>query len=1652
MTILLLAIGMIVALGFSIPGLVLGVQNSNNGNGNNGNNGHDGSPGPVGSRGPQGPPGSTPPNPSNGPAGSRGPQGPPGSNAPIPSVTPSPSLLPPGCDLFAPSVCADDVFAGDISTEGLCSEVLAHTENGVIPPSWSMQTLQGAGEPIVIPSPAFPIDEFPLNAFPTGSLAPGNTLTTSNGLVVRATTPYVSIISISGENVLQIGEPEPSWSGGTRSDLAPPPDNGVVSVELSLDRDSLPFGAEALSFDIVVEYSSEEGWDFLTLSGVVSFSGSGFGPANDPYLSHADSGVILPGTQLVAQFTKDSNTRQGLDNCRLFVRNVQPVAIPPPAPLGLPGLAMTLPASLEDYVCREITVCANDAYVHVINLTSTGLSFDLAGDYTELLFVGGGPCCVKMTASSATRLSVLTPQSSCVQFCRANGLGCVTTFNKLSESMAALDLDATGTLPPTHEHVVLSSESSSIHVIPCDLINEYVGRRYLISNAAGAPRRIAIIEGTQPCGAHFQVGDPLQGRQRADMLLLDAEKNAFVEFVVVSADLIVVTSNAHARRCELVSGRCAPVNEMLSILSGWWIEDGSNFNLGSTADSNSLIRIADRSTDIGDNTVAIELFQGPPKFMHTPNVGALSFSLEDYPKAQSLGGHIVTPFEICLGPPGPFVPCGQINPNDPSTLYLQLYPFGTNPYPSIIAREWDPRAAWNSPYMTYRRIGAPYGTVADPSLTFNGPQFLPYTTPQMWFSSRGFRDTHLLFDYYTQVQMYQFNHGVFGEGAGKRCTGVESRETANALAQQILRGDEFVYVNDIVRVQRSATAQRVTLVETRRHHNATMFSMIEISGVTGPWAAINGIHRATAGTLNPSGRSVPGTNDDASDDPSQRTLHFYVEIDFDSTGFPADPVTGFELLNGSLTVRHGPLTANSEFRTFMDLVFWYDGTIFWEPTHHFIRYPTWSGGALDARSCRIAADTWAQVQQDITEDPANIHAVLGPLGFDPLVLEARIVTRTHNEEVTSRYVNSFIPSISGFYDPVTDQIPPEYTCASNYVPIELVNDPSGETISSAYYGNTSAAALLANPLNRHIPFENYIEPDTWHVFYWRTAGAPAPDTLGIEFAASVAYPPYDGSTGGYFVGEIYKASELPCMNCNFLSTAIPLNGNCSRVAACRNATACADGFCESYYEYVRDTNPLLWKDWIETEGCGIVIRNYTASHTIAYCYWADTQQGDPLNYLTARVMAQPGKGPVSNPRRRREAASGMFAPMFQYLFFNESAEGILHDIRNNGGGSIIGISTLAEFTGGERKRLFGNQRQQSLDIQLPRQDYDDLFDPYNLTGAPAGALMDLGVRTQYPAINEANYPGSTRPDALVYVLSNRRATSGGDMFVHEFAGDNLDGNLGAGSIAKLVGNPVGTLWGCNGGNGASLPMTPSSNLLFDNTTGRPFTPLWISVDFACASMAWQDGVTPSCARVPFSYPAPLASLPGLSGSNAPPQDIENLWWPDIGWVPNTRPRLPGDTRPQTPTQPSERRDAWFEGTILQMLSELPARRRSVDVVSYQAEVAKWRQQFEQEAKQEASTKRARSLQACPEDHVHSSKLPKFTVASMHYKTAVEPGEESLFFKMGGEIVSHAQVSQQIQEHYRDLLQNGGLCEHDDGSLGYTPKAVAIGLPHIERGH
>ena len=1588
------------------------------------------------------------------------------------------SELPGNCTSFSPTVCGDIMQAGEIEADHIsggsihadtiqsnhvdttvlgvqtvCNDVLEHTESGTIPHDWAFQTLQGTGEPIEVPVPEFDTIAFPLDELAPGPIAVDDAVVTSSGLIVTATGSAISLIDDGGEIVIQIGEPE-IYSESSGDDLQPPGNFQSTGVRIAFDASVLPAGAVGVSLDIVAQYSTETDFDFNVISGPISESFSGFNhDAGAPYLDTPIDGVtLIPGAALDNTFSKDALVYSGVDNCRLRIVSLAYVALPPPEPLGEPGLEMRLPSDLSPYIGKHISVCSNDANVHVVNVSDTGLSFDQAGEYTEMAFVGGGPCCVTLSASAADRLAVQLSQSSCVHFCKKFATSCVTSFNRLSDANVVLELDKAGTLPPTHSLVRITNPDPGSLLIDCDHIDDYVGRRFTVVNGGTTSQSVSILTGAQPCGAHFQLGDPLQGRQRASIIQLEADKGAMVEFVVVDADLIVVTSIHHGRRCDQ-DGFCSGIGEQLSLLGGWWVLDGPFSMDGNVRPTATLIHIDDSSYDQDGNRMSYEYFDGPPQFHHVSNRGVENEQLSDFVAPRTGFMQVLGPLEFIIDAGFGFgVRTGHINPMNPNEMAIQLWPLGPQPFPSLVIPEWLNGYEFTAPYIRYRRIASPNDF---DGRTRNGqlpPPIFPLNFPDMLSVSNGLDDRRLLFKYYVQSQLHLYNSGVFATEPA--CDGVESFQWANDLAERIMRGETFTTTVDLTRAQRTNTARRVTTIETAEFHTVTTYSNVTFSGITGPWSVLNGdsSYRVAIGS-NGVKRHAPGTIDTES-------LHYIFDIDFDSSLLPADNVTGYASLDGQMTVTHGPLTSDMEYKPFMDMIIFFDRQVFIESTHHFIRPIAYTSEDSIDRACRFSAETWADVKEDLATDPYGIHA----LSFDGRgdnIEELPVDQRRNNEDMSTRHTNSWARMYSNFRDEYSERLD-VLACRLNSMGdldlvAELENDPSGELMAPTVSEVDTEQKIMDNVLNMHTPYDNYAFDDgegdgigRWYNLVWRTDGAPGFDILGLQFAASFLYPPYDGSTGATLVGELARSDDLPCVNCNFLAATIPLNGPCESNSLCLNETACTDGLCESYYEYVRDTNPLLYAYWNTHTGCTVLNRTLFGGESIGYCRFSDTVQVDPLFLMTTRALAPGDTGNPANPRARREAASSIYAPMYQWLFTNQSVTDVIYDIRGNNGGLEYAPLTAAEFHGGQRARNSA-KFYSAQHTATPRKLWDDEFDPY---GYHAGLGMSSDASVQYPEINEALYPGSTNPDANVAIMSNWRAVSGGDIFLHAFVGDALDGDLN-GTTAFVVGNPVGTLFGCNGGNGLVLPATPDSYVIRNDDTGVPIPYMWMSLDSACSSTSI-SGAAASCQRVPGTLPHPLDGLLGKDGGPAPPHDLE-LWHQEIGYVANPYPRLPGDDRPQTPVWPpvtaedrKTRRDMWLERTAMTLLNG-GAKKRGAHRhnENYQAQVEYYRDLLD------ATNAAARdepvvSAVSCGADEVDAASIPRRRVGTIHYNSnaAIDPEEYAPFVEHDGHKLPRDQFARVLASIFDEMREAGTLCRRADGSVGFTAAATDIPLVDI----
>lgn len=1578
--------------------------------------------------------------------GKRGPPGPPGSSMPTPSPMPTasvtPSPLPAGCDIYGDTICADtieviDILAENITAESTCTPALMHTQSGMLSPHWSMQIMQGAGIPVPLPSPSYPVTEYPLNELGTGIALPDATsVQTTTGMKITADGISVSLIDVDGLVTFQLGQEDPFTNGANSGGLSP--GNGQHSgVVFSPIVSSLSAGAFGIKFSYKMYVSSETDFDFFTASselGTVQYSG--FGNSTHPYLIFSGQAQAVIGSEASFIFSKDGLFRQGVDACRLQIFNLTAIPVPLPSPLGTEGITLSVPSNLSEYECKTIKLCAKDGYMHRLNLTGSGRSFDVSGQYTEMIFVNGGPCCVEINAPDSQRLAVDTSHTNCVHFCKAGGTACTTSLNKLSDKHAVLEITSNVVMPSSHTMILMKSPASLLS-IPCNNIADYIGRQYIVTNNGGALRKIQIVSQNLPCNVHFQLGAVPNKRIRASSIVLDASKGAFVEFTVLNENLIVVTQDKHVRRCD-DDGECSTVGFQISPFAGWWAS-ASDLELADS-DSNArvtLFYIDDSDYELGNDRITIHLFEGAPKYYHQSIRGTQTFNINDFPGTWTITATINGPYELCLGNPAPYVRCGKVDPTNTSFFYFQYLPTGPGAFPGLILNEFDFSYQFLNPSMVYRRISTPYGSSRSPSLgNLDGPSLMPVTIPQIYQRGDGFTDAKFMFDYFVQTVMNTYHQDMFNTKPGGKCDGVESWEYAMSLAQEILDGKVFITETNLVRAMKTNTARGITIVETEKYHTVTPFSNVTFSGITGEWSALNDKSLRVGYNTNRVKKHLDNTIDYGSD-PAQRSLHFYFEIDFDSSNLVADNVTGFWPLDGKMTVQHGPLTSDMEYKPLMDIMTFWTYNVFVESTHNFLEFPSYGGEADTFRSCRFYAETWDQVQADLNNDPFGIHKLSVSGSADASRnFEQTVKQRVNNEDVSSLYVNAFSKVWVGLYTLIgTNRL----QCALNSATRSysgLENDPNGELLFGTNGEQDTYQQLVDSPLNQHIPLENYCDRSTWMIPYWRTEGAPGSNLLGIESSASVLYPPYDGTKGAYMVGEIYNVDELPCVNCNLMFSA-PLNGPCNKVSACLNVSACNDGLCESYYEYLRDTNPLVWNWYTQHTAACILNRSFTDGHSIGYFHISDTTHADPQRYMMSKAMAIPGTDAISNPRRRREAMTGVFSPLYQYLFTNQSAEAIEYDIRGNTGGSFRMQMAASEYHGTERKKAFGNNLASKGGSQQSRLRFDDLYDPYDYMSL----MMNNGTRYIYPEISEANYPGSTRPGANAWILSNWQSTSGGDLFLQAFAGDNNDGNLGGGAFSYVAGNPVGTLFGCSNTFGISTPMIPESTRLFSETDGLPIAPIRMGVDVSCATL-YPDGTTPSCARSQHSIPIKLDAAPGKSGSNAPPHDIETLRWPDVGYVENTRPRLSGDTRPQTPTQQSEKRDWWLEALTMQVISDLEAKKRSppADHTDYYARVEEHRRRFA--ADNAIQTTNQPTVRTCSE--AESSAGPAtVTIGQMVFSN---DGQEPTFV-VDGKPIDLVNLQAIFYGYHQAQVDSNTLCQRQDGSI--ISASAATPIPVLE---
>lgn len=285
-------------------------------------------------------------------------------------------------------------------------------------------------------------------------------------------------------------------------------------------------------------------------------------------------------------------------------------------------------------------------------------------------------------------------------------------------------------------------------------------------------------------------------------------------------------------------------------------------------------------------------------------------------------------------------------------------------------------------------------------------------------------------------------------------------------------------------------------------------------------------------------------------------------------------------------------------------------------------------------------------------------------------------------------------------------------------------------------------------------------------------------------------------------------------------------------------------------------------------------------------------------------------------------ANGVYAanmiPVMQY-FNSQQVDGIILDNRSNGGGYE---GWFEQFFGGDRLKISQNyfylNTQNGLSPTLNIQNFE-YYQNLNKTGSD-NYLHPSFLESEQGYGPGCVYHGSPQTGAKIVFLQSESAYSSGNLRQWNMLGDNLDGDIGANTRVKVLGCAKG-YFASFSGNGYFIPAP----YIADSVRGNPFdytaiNPEGTSPYIKLSSGASEPVLTPMNQITDKTAISPMTTNTGAfsnSLGNPFPMGMEENVYPDFGYAPNNRPRLPGDSRPQQPisTESGTWRDSWLEASI-----------------------------------------------------------------------------------------------------------------------------------------
>lgn len=719
----------------------------------------------------------------------------------------------------------------------------------------------------------------------------------------------------------------------------------------------------------------------------------------------------------------------------------------------------------------------------------------------------------------------------------------------------------------------------------------------------------------------------------------------------------------------------------------------------------------------------------------------------------------------------------------------------------------------------------------------NIPKMIPSTSGTLDLTIPD--DPQSIFKSYVNAMLYSGNAHITAELNDEKFIGEPAaRQLADRLMATGTTHSTSVY--QIFTTQ--FPVEGLTRIRTVDYHHVVPPAKVIISGCTGSWAPMNGVHQISAGMTTNSILMDPTFADYSATNPAQRSLHHDVVIFFNTTGFPTDGATGLGTSTGpcELTVAYGPLTSASEYdETQSVLLYWaYESFKVIQHSYLSMLVDGTSFTPFGQVNTRKSLTTWNSVQAAIDAGTAisvNIRTRANGPASSYYIMQTRNdvvlgATKLDDRSITFDFNNRF------GVRPDIDAAP--YILKENYL-----TDIRHLLIRCQQNGNV------------------------------RT------------------------SDNNLFAGSVYGS----------------LDGGCDTIEARVTAMGDIPAPSENYYMFtdsgvsVNGLSPEEYAYYSELYMFGKINTTYTNGVNIGYIRLSDIGFTDVFFFSWSEDFAPDAT--LGEDFRQMLNIVSIIAEMMKYLTVDLACEHVILDIRSNRGGFLELIHSLRSFFGSE------NDYSTNAELQaLTGNNYAKLVNMTQFKYASDRFIPSATLQAQTRAIVIQTYfPDAVFQNGKVVIVNDVYSASAGDLFPNLFLGQNRDLNLGANTTVKIIGDLDGRLSGCGVG-GFSSP-TAADGPRIRNTNGTP-RPGWIGrMDSACRRSR-SDGSS-MANRHPSLAPACTPTLRGLAGGCPLPNDMESLLFPDLGYKPNYRARLPGDDRATTPT-PSihwEQRDAWLEQAI-----------------------------------------------------------------------------------------------------------------------------------------